>query len=211
MNQKATSELKKLTPPPREKPILFSTEMARAILDGKKTQTRRVIDPQPTYDIYGYHWSSISGKYAIGNYQDIVEFKKVLSKYSPYQKGDLLWVRESFALPEPADESTLVYLATANLIDKKLMLWKPSIFMPKKYARIWLRIKDVYPEKLQNISEADAKAEGVLASDTVQMNNGSPCYTIPFYELWKSIHGIDNPKSWESNPWVWVIKFERVK
>jgi hypothetical protein len=87
---------------------------------------------------------------------------------------------------------------------------KSSIFMPKALSRIWLEITGIRVERVQDISEDDAKAEGVEESGGVEMKDGSPCYSWPYRELWDRLHGVDNPKAWEANPFVWVIEFKKV-
>lgn len=82
--------------------------------------------------------------------------------------------------------------------------------MPRWASRLSLEITEMRVERLQDISEEDAQREGVKASDVVELNDGSPCYTAPFQELWRRIHGIDNPNAWESNCWVWVIGLRRL-
>lgn len=81
--------------------------------------------------------------------------------------------------------------------------------MPRWASRLTLELTQVRVERLQDISEEDAKAEGCDASELMTMKGGSPCYSNPFQKLWLSIHGIDNPAAWESNPWVWALTFRR--
>ncbi len=167
------------------KPILFNTESVKAILDGRKSVTRRVVKPQPT--IYGFletHWNWSGVK-------------------SPYQLGDTLYVRETWATWVEMRKSgqtghleQFYYKADSDFSDVK---WRPSIHMPKEAARLFLRVTNVRVERLQRITLADAYAEGV---------------EIPtrFYELWDStIKKADLPLyGWKANPWVWVIVFERI-
>lgn len=89
--------------------------------------------------------------------------------------------------------------------------WTSPLFMPGWASRLTLEVTRVRVERLQDIREEDAKAEGCQASEAVVMNDGSPCYSHTFQKLWRSIHGIDNPKAWDSNPWVWVLEFRRVQ
>lgn len=154
----------------------------------------------------------------------------------PYgEPGDRLWVRETFTeyadeLTEP-DCRTILYRADESAqwkssVDDRQVdgmeaefnpladapeyapRWRPSIHMPRWASRITLEVTDVRVERLQEISEEDARSEGVEQDLTVHDANGGPCYTLPFQKLWRSTYGVDTPKSWESNPWVWVIEFK---
>ena len=202
----------------KERPILFKGEMVRAILEGRKTQTRRVIKNNPLID---------------ADFTD--EFIKLPENHivddCPYGKvGDRLWVRETFFHEETSDEygdGVVVgplYRAdmpmhwdaidTEHGDDVDLVAsdykWTPSIHMPRWASRINLEVVSKKAERVQEISEDDAMAEGMLVSTVVEMADGSPCYSSPFYDLWTQTYGIDNPKSLESNPWVWVVEFKRI-
>jgi len=172
----------------KERPILFSAPMVRAILDGRKTQTRRVVKPQPNAD----NWT---GKCRYG------------------QRGDRLWVRETWQslvihdglspsdIPVGAD---IQYPATYDgWVSKR----RPSIHMPRWASRITLEITGIRVERLQDISENDAVAEGVeFWTPTVDVDpvpSPRPAYRL----LWESINGAG---SWGLNPWVFVIEFKRV-
>lgn len=204
-----------------EKQILFSGEMVRAILDGRKTQTRRVIKPQTEHGITMCHWSDSGWAIAdapneFGN--QACTCKRVSAPYG--NAGDLLWVRETWQYAEssgydsPSDNrqetwqadwpSPIWYRATdAGEVDCK---WRPSIFMPRWASRLTLRVTAVRVERVQEISEADAKAEGVTAwCDT----KDGKVYQPEFRMLWDSINA-KRGYSWDSNPWVWVVEFERV-
>ncbi len=177
----------------KERPILFSGEMVRAILDGRKTQTRRLCAPAK----------------ASGGLVDI---------QCPYgERGDRLWVRETWYCDIPADSRTeekklnLYFRADGEAGDQfeqldppSLKLWKPSIHMPRIFSRITLEIESVRVEQLQSISKEDAKAEGMSACVGVSC----PCAIIGYEKLWDEINGKRAP--WASNPWVWVIEFRRV-
>jgi hypothetical protein len=219
----------------RERPILFSGEMVRAILEGRKTQTRRVVKPQPPgwIDRFGHTaftpLGSISGR---GWWPDAESGEGVLSEKffkSPYGRpGDRLWVRESIALVsnhyEPShggawgrDYAASVYQADGELTLADAWPWKrhvlPSIHMPRGLSRITLEVTDVRVERLQEISGEDAKAEG--------LSWVAPTYGVPgvsqswhadpiesFRALWDSIN--DKGLGWDANPWVWVVSFRRV-
>lgn len=190
------------------KPIIFSTEMVRAILDGRKTQTRRVIKPQPDNVTEGktpmgadymawYNGAVANPLLNVGGCSDL---------WPPYRPGQILWVRETWGIPiRMAGE--IIY--RADYADKKAPLadgekWRPSIHMPREAARIFLRVIDVRVERLQEITEEDARAEGCDANipDGVSI--------IWFYEIWNRLNA-RRGYGWDVNPWVWVIEFERTE
>ncbi len=181
---------------PRERPILFSGPMVRAILDGRKSQTRRVVKPQP----------ACSEGFASLNLHDC-----------PYQIGRA-WVRETFAYTDEAlnIQPGYVYRATdPDWSEMEGFKWKPAIYMPRQASRITLELTSIRVERLQDISEEDAIAEGLFPNpkyphaklytwDGVQGNSNNPCYAYQL--LWESINGAN---SWAENPWVWVVTFVR--
>lgn len=208
----------------KEIPILFSTPMVQAILEGRKTMTRRIIKPEPhpygTEIIYsGKPWNKGKGywhnRFKIKD--DPVAYEIASLHDCPYGKpGDLLWVRESFAptinLPIP-----YWYKASADEMACMMITWKPSIHMPKAAARIWLEVTGVRVERLQDISVEDAISEGIEPAGPPYNNvkkygwrfkdyvNNNVCLPVAsFKTLWQSINGL---KSWEVNPWVWVMSF----
>lgn len=183
----------------RERPIIFTGAMVRAILSGSKSQTRRVVNPSHRAQIdlsrgdRAAHWS----------------------KPMPYgQPGDrLLWVRETFSGPwcmgdTPPSKwgrsSRIWYWADGNPDEGDWTRPRPSIHMPRWASRITLEVTGVRVERLQDISEADALAEGVSAI-LYEMRRATP--RCDFQALWQSING---PDSWAANPWVWVIEFKRI-
>lgn len=184
----------------KERPILFSAPMVRAILEGRKTQTRRVMKPQP-------YKPSDSNEYAI---------KSLVSPFG--QPGDRLWVRETWSLCQSEDkcpvEDKVAYMA--DLKDWKGVYpygwsgkWSPSIHMPRWASRILLEITDVRVERLQDISNDDVRAEGVECPypPEVYCEKG---YQDHFRELLATIHKPDSLNGWKANPWVWVITFKRL-
>ncbi|KPX67999.1 Uncharacterized protein ALO53_00102 [Pseudomonas amygdali pv. photiniae] len=205
----------------RERPILFSAPMVRAILSGQKTVTRRALKTQPRIDA--------SGNFCVdgANYgQDI--YGKPLTKHfvssnCPHGKpGDRLWVREAWQadaqvnaiaprelshgepIRYPADGASQQTGCSMIMPGKT----RPSIHMPRWVSRILLEITDVHVERLQDISEEQALAEGVMSSERdidPDGNNYSPIEL--FGGLWTMING---DGSWQSNPWVWVVKFKPV-
>jgi hypothetical protein len=163
------------------KPILFNTEMVRAILDGRKSCTRRVVKPQPTAR-YGAQCIK-----------------------PPYQSGDILYVRETW---KRALNGYYYYEDWQRDDIADITKWKPSIHMPKEAARIWLRVTDVRVERLQEITSEQIGREGVEV-EYPHVLNGEKRYA--FSTLWNStVKKSDVDRyGWNANPWVWVIEFER--
>lgn len=220
------------------KPILFNTEMVKAILDGKKTVTRRVIEPQPTGAI-----AHLSVGSCWPGYFGCEESERVLKP--PFMEGDLLYVRETWQFIPCIDcrahvhggcievpvtyedrdsvgEGCFVY--RADYPEPERVRWHPSIHMPKKAARLVLRVKAVRAERLQDITEAEAKSEGAERAypyadhetgRTVYVADNNATYRGGFACAWdRTIPKNPNkfkrfPYYWEDNPWVWVIEFER--
>ena len=179
------------------KPILLKTEMVRAILDGRKTVTRQVVKPQPK----GQLVPTLSGGCWPGYFEEIGTSRV---QRPPYRPGNILYVRETW---QQGLGGTYLYKASAGLdlfMNKEGNLvsnipWCPSIHMPRKAARIFLRVTDVRVERLQGIDDDGVVAEGLEIG-------------APFDELWDStIKPADRALyGWEANPWVWVIEFERI-
>lgn len=191
------------------KPILFKTEMIRAILDGKKTQTRRVIKPQPIVDYdSGYvYWKK--SQFDIHGMPLSIE----LPKLCPYgTEGDILYVRETWLNDNHIDgKRGYCYKADFSNTFASSVCWAPSLFMPKEAARIYLEIKEVRVERLQNISANSAISEGISLPNYAEQYIKDVDYPTPpeiFCELWDSING--KKYSWSSNPFVWVIEFEQI-
>ncbi|ECH9120161.1 hypothetical protein R980_22375 [Salmonella enterica subsp. enterica] len=194
--------------------MIFNAEMVRAILDGRKTQTRRIMKVQPGTPEFGLRRIIESSKAnENGMYfwsQDDACGIKARSKpfLFPYgEVGDRIWVRETFcAVPdheEPAGCSALLYAADGNGPYGK---WTPSIHMPRWASRLTLEITGVRVERLRDLSEDDAKSEGITPPSGGVLPGWE--YRINFRDLWMDIYGTDN---WEANPWVWVIEFKRVE
>ena len=177
-----------------DKPILFNTDMVKAILDGRKTQTRRVCKGQP---------------------QDETANPETMGYKPPYKPGDILWVRETWcALPvSPGGHLRIperyYYKADPELRPEGWRVnWKPSIHMPREAARLFLRVNEVRIERVQNITPEDAGAEGVQ----YETDNSGQMRKWLFRRLWDdTIKKADLPLyGWIANPWVWVIEFERL-
>lgn len=199
----------------RELPILFNTEMVRAILDNRKTCIRRVIKDvvKENQEIN----KNSKGKFELYDITPRCGIPKGKIYKPPYQPGDILYVRETWTdhyVPNEIGKPELQYCYKADGVDIKAEClpgennrWYPSIHMPKEAARIWLKVTDVRVERLQDITEIQAQAEGC--------NSGlltGPCNARGQFEnLWnRTIKKSDiDTYGWKANPWVWVIEFER--
>ncbi|BEL80113.1 hypothetical protein SM12BL3_14200 [Serratia marcescens] len=208
----------------KERPVIFNGEMVRAILDGRKTQTRRVVSDRHLHLIDVA--SQVGECYPLESGIDHANSQSYYREHCPFgQVGDRLWGRETFADVNTDGGPAFTYRADHGLkfcLDDESPVdydrypgknfamwcsdlwngedghsWSPSIHMPRWASRITLEITAVRVERLQNISEADAIAEG-----------GTEHFNIDWFgPLWASIYGVD---SWNANPWVWVIEFRRV-
>lgn len=204
------------------KPILFNTEMVRAILDGRKSCTRRLVKPEPQVyfevseePLYVYDTDGKQGKIT-----------------PPYQSGDVLYIRETWTEEcekyyyradyggdylDPCETLSGGYPASCRnhpgcdgcMATSTRIHWRPSIHMPKEAARIWLKVTDVRVERLQEIPGEDLIKEGI---DLFQSNYVRDAFD-EFTNIWNStIKKSDlNCYGWDANPWVWVIEFERCK
>ena len=201
----------------KERPILFSAPMVRALLDGTKTQTRRAVKMPPSWDCIVYaDWGSGWWPYRSDDGESPNYDNNEIPLNCPYgQPGDRVWVREAVA----EISCRLTYRAdTDDGAHCQVKRWTPSIHMPRIWSRILLEITGVRVERLQDISEADCWAEGIDAVDGAlddmaiyelarrmnrQFEDAAPTYAA----LWESINGAG---SWDANPWVWVVEFKRV-
>ncbi|NUT73570.1 hypothetical protein HNO86_00795 [Pseudomonas sp. C1C7] len=215
-----------ISPQPKERPILFSAPMVRAILEGRKTVTRRPVKAAKAHADgflmldHGKGWRP----YNMFGDSEVDSEGMEYPIACPYGKsGDRLWVRETCFINDfreaavPVDERAeceIIYRADGIPDwegEEVLISWRPSIHMPRWASRILLEITDVRVERLQDISRADIRAEGLqcppeLASDDVSPNYRD-WFPAAWRELWESINGAD---SWSANPWVWVVEFKRV-
>lgn len=205
----------------RVRPILFNGEMVRAILDGRKTVTRRCVKAR-SKNACGFYVTFRKSDNAFMGVYDYDENERQFdsSQTPPYQPGDILYVREAW------EEWTGGYLYKAwpdGICQPgawKDMPWRPSIHMPKKSARIWLKVTDVRVERLQDITNEQILKEGAnpeaIEHYIKQMPEESEewvhaAHVIEFKHLWDSIikkADLDR-YGWDANPWVWVIEFER--
>lgn len=210
----------------KERPILFSAPMVRSILDGRKAQTRRVLKPQPptaTHDVRTFHHPDPRIHFWAFDGASLLDWVQPC----PYgEVGDRLYVRETWQHSNhplgPYDPDCSVFYR-ADYLDDPLgpdlelsrdgirRQWRPSIHMPRAASRIVLEVTGVRVERLQDISESDARAEGVTIAER-HMNGYCAVETRPpsiraFRELWESINGTE---AWDVNPFVWRVEFRRV-
>lgn len=238
-----------------EKPIIFSIQMVQAILNGRKTQTRRICKPAEenalSYVVY-------AGANNFGDEEGDIQFS------APYSLGDTLWIKETWMIKSWYQDDgafDIEYLSDGSILNIDLpseidpkgdifnKLWeqscddydksgveydickdryitpefnpcrkRPSIFMPKWAARIWLKVTDIGVQRLQDISEQDAINEGIEKDSITEGYRVYPAKgmwttdsVLSFQTLWDSINGKDKSKVWEANPWVWVYTFERIE
>ncbi len=224
-----------------ERGMIFNSEMVRAILDGRKTQTRRIVKGADGAVKFCKEWD-INGKevFVVLGEKDHTGMNPVLGAIScPFGAvGDRIWVRETFQGPLVHEELFEEYRAYpekfetpeyceyaadggvrpeyCDLDDNLRHGWLPSIHMPRWASRILLEISDVRVERLNAISEEDARAEGIIDGGCLNCGEPEPCgcanpepdATDAFAYLWQSIYGQEN---WNANPWVWVIEFNRIE
>lgn len=213
-------------------PILFNTEMVKAILDGRKSCTRRIAKYIKSYEIdeNGYVFARIH------NHAKFISFgggtmQMFLEKFAPYQVGDILYVRETFCsnyfdecIARNRNGNKNAYKADYNkdvvgdvVTEPK---WHPSIHMPKAAARIWLKVTNVRLERLQDITDDQVKAEGISDEWAREWwkpsfydpdSGGYPEYKKTFANLWDSTVNKSNIDTygWNANPYVWVVEFEK--
>ena len=191
------------------KPILFNTEMVRAILDGRKTCTRRL--PRKQIEEKYLEYDEWVQAVAVPGCTYLSE-KEFYMQYPPYQPGDILYVRERWCKGSWGNEKERYYYKADD--NDFYCTWHSSIHMPKEAARIWLKVTDVQVERLQDITYDGAKAEGANWKNgkNVGWEEKMKRTAIErFAEIWNgTIKKSDLDRyGWEANPWVWVIQFER--
>lgn len=206
-----------------DKPIIFSAPMVRALLDGRKTQTRRVIKPQPHDRSEGcYHrpdgsWVWVdahrenNGAGYYGNRLDDSHF------FTRYVVGERLYVRETWTAR--MTHGWTISDARSRMFNEEILFradghdsldgWWPSIHMPREFSRLTLTVTDVRVQRLQDISEVDAVAEGLVqAYEGWATDTGGSCWgnsaVNSYRQLWNSLHG---PDAWDANPWVVAVSF----
>ena len=194
----------------KEHGLIVVTSGVQAILDGRKTQTRRVIKPQPQDCIAWKAYPEFWDKSSIW----VNCSQRILCPYG--QVGDRLWVRETCVLykPELQDARMVIYKANLDTETASNMNWHPSIHMPRWASRITLEITGVRVERLQEITEEDAKAEGIIVSPLWRGGVYIPyvlndAYRKEYCKLWDSLNA-KRGYGWDTNPWCWCISFKRV-
>ena len=191
------------------KSIIFSTSMVQAILDGRKTQTRRVIKIEDAPE----NWElSVTGKYIFRTEPGDVKLPR-------YAAGDILWVRETWGKDENGEYVYRTNYGTTedDSFPPSMFKWRPPIFMPREAARIFLKVTNVRVERLQDITEEDARSEGVKDPYEYQSPEyyeqpslrGFEINKSAFAGCWDSIYS-KRGYGWDTNPWVWVIEFEKI-
>lgn len=183
--------------------IRFTDPMVRAILSGQKTVTRRVVKPQPKriHEIYGDGSISTNCIFREGDQRIHCPFGTV---------DDILWVKEAWCEKFASDDDSIngfCYRATNNGPDP--LHWRSSVHLPREASRILLRVVSVGVERIQGISDNDAWAEGVhfMAKGVTRFEGEA---ILLFKELWDGIYGSKEGYTWDDNPWVWRIEFERI-
>lgn len=213
------------------KPILFNTAMVQAILEGRKTTTRRIIKVNSSFDFIGC--SSEDGcefnraAFGKGSFDKLLDAEIKERIKAPYMPNDILYVRETWCkgkvevadngelyISQCTGDENIIYKQQAieNDVNISETVWKPSIFMPKEVARIFLKVTSVKVERLQDIDDEGAKAEGsnVGIGIAEKMKEGA---IDRFKRIWNStVNKKDIDKyGWNANPYVWVIEFERIE
>ncbi|HIB5812271.1 hypothetical protein RZO95_25380 [Klebsiella variicola subsp. variicola] len=222
-----------------ERGMIFNGEMVRAILDGRKTLTRRIMKPQPkpSKSRPGDFWFSSKKLESMVHVSDLAPGNSPIADYHLFIQehccpfgavGDRIWVRETFSPVDDTQyggEKWVDYRATPKFEashpagwdcapnDAEALKWRPSIHMPRWASRILLEITDVRVERLNAISQADAIAEGAPPShpsiDCVSQEYGFPDFSRSWFG--QTWQHIYGEESWDANPWVWVIEFKRVE
>lgn len=204
------------------KPILFNTEMVRAILDGRKSCTRRIVKPQQLVGLLpdkcknGVPEEFLKEKrFMFKPYCNMTDIELINTAYkAPYQLGDILYVRETWC-GLPVNEAghfrghpIYYYRADGDLRPEGWRgAWHPSIHMPKEAARIWLKVTDVRVKRLQEMWASDVPKEGIYFNKPTTADE----MLMAFAKLWNSTikESVLDRYGWDANPWVWVIEFER--
>lgn len=189
------------------KPILFNTKMVRAILDGRKSCTRRICKDANEYTVPDMDFYNADRRtYAVHNFVDKEHMEQLSTaeRTCPICTGDILYVRET---RKKAPNGYYYYEDWQRNDIADVTKWKPSIHMPKEAARIWLKVTNVRVERLQEITEVQAQAEGCNSG----LLTGACTARGQFEDLWNStVKKSDLDRyGWDASPWVWVIEFER--
>lgn len=211
-------------------PILFNTEMIRAILDGRKAVTRRICKDGNAFTVPDMSFYDVDKRtYAVHNYanREHTEKLSLVERKCPVCPGDILYVRETWQYLYELDGNEQIiegtgkyyYAATDTIpfdvyvdsmgVTRERIPWHPSIHMPKEAARIWLKVTDVRVEHLQEMTASESTKEGIRLPG--EYDTKERAYILAFADLWDStIKKSDlDCYGWNANPWVWVIEFER--
>ena len=193
-------------------PILFNTDMVRAILDGRKTVTRRICKDVNEYVVPDMSFYNAEKRtYAVHNFadKDHTDQLSIAERTCPICPGDILYVRETWS-PVFVVPRRYLYKVECKEAENLPIKWHPSIHMPKEAARIWLKVTDVRVERLQEITPQEAWKEGAICSCMSPVQDCAGNKTA-FIDIWNStIKKFDIDRyGWDANPWVWVIEFER--
>lgn len=194
----------------KTKPILFSTDMVQAILDGRKIMTRRLSGLEKLNKNTTCYRTYFRLPISTGNVDFVIRDKKDGSEIAlkpRYNKGDILYVKETHTIID----GKIVYRADAPASTN--IKWKPSLFMKKEYARIFLEVTNVMCQRLLDITDTDSICEGVENKGNLYKNYCDNTYSLEFPKtsfmtLWFKINGVD---SWDGNPWVFVYEFKRIE
>lgn len=215
------------------KPILFNTQMVRAILDGRKSCTRRIVKPQQLVGLLPDKCKNgvpeeflKEKKFMFKPYCDMTDVELISTAYKPpYQPGDILYVRETWNYFYALDGNNQIieetgryyYRATDSFPYEEYVdasgkrhsnaPWRPSIHMPKEAARIWIKVTDVRVKRLQEMWASDVRKEGIYFNKPTTVDE----MLMAFAKLWNSTikKSVLGRYGWNANPWVWVIEFER--
>ena len=186
-----------------DRPIIFSAPMIRALLDGRKTQTRRVLKPQPVcyQNPPSFSWGKFDGEWP----DDWFGYGNAIDGALPYAPGDRLWVKEAHAFDIGAntvDEREIIWYRATQPVDE--VHWRSPIHMPRWASRLTLLVTDVRVQRLQEISRGDAMEEGCPFANMADGPNPRDWYR----GIWNSIHG---PGAWDASPWVCAISFDMLR
>lgn len=205
----------------KERPILMSAPMVRAILEGRKTQTRRILKHQPPDDSYRLYRNVCATDRKIANKTHWLKEGAIPGSVAdgkqpyftrPFQPGMRLWVKEAISKPFHLDAEAKKFTGFYKESDPdRRVTWVSPIFMPRWASRITLEITEVRVERLKGISEADAKAEGcqpLTLADGGWVPLSGTDWIGGYRRLWQEING---PGSWDLNPWVFAVSFRRIE
>jgi hypothetical protein len=200
--------------------LIFQSWGIKAIMDGTKTMTRRIINPQPEYPFQFYGINSVGRHFYFADKKELARLGKGYCFTPKIQIGETFYARETYWIDPVFKDDPLkgiYYKADPDFYKKEMIKWKSSMFMPEKYARLFLKCTDVKAERAQDISNEDAKKEGIAFIEHNKyagqdywgikddFNSYAPNAYTSFAFIWTSING---QKLWDDNPWCWAYTFE---